>query len=185
MKKIVLTLTGFLACLLITGQAYALVINPFSGDLNISRWEGVYSGQSDWKAALSLAGIDFRENQIFPGDTTASIAGGNYDVLWDGVTGVKVTFDSGTATDFQYLFVKDGNANQPPWYLFDLSLIAPTWAMAMDPLVLEDFWPEGVSGSISHISLHGEFTPVPEPATFVLLGFGLLGLAGIGRKNTA
>lgn len=35
---------------------------------------------------------------------------------------------------------------------------------------------------ISHVSFFGS-TPVPEPATLILLGLGLLGIAGIRRKK--
>jgi hypothetical protein len=36
---------------------------------------------------------------------------------------------------------------------------------------------------LSHISGYGTGTPVPEPGTMMLLGSGLVGLAGWGRKK--
>ncbi len=84
--------------------------------------------------------------------------------------------------DPKYLLVKDGNA-KPAWYLFNLtsgSNNALAWN-GTDNLELVNFWFDG-RGSISHVTLYGA-TAVPEPATLILLGLGLLGIAGIRRKK--
>ena len=47
---------------------------------------------------------------------------------------------------------------------------------------MEGFWPD--SGAISHVAIYGgRDVPIPEPATMLLVGFGLIGLAGFGRKK--
>ena len=73
-----------------------------------------------------------------------------------------------------YLAVKDGN-NFPSYYFYDLG----SWN-GTDTLILTGFWPG--SGAISHVSVWGTSSPppsapIPEPASGVLLGVGLAGVA--------
>lgn len=42
-----------------------------------------------------------------------------------------------------------------------------------------DYW-----GRDAQTQLVGQYNPVPEPATMILFGIGLLGIAGMGRKKT-
>jgi len=104
----------------------------------------------------------------------------------------------GTGTDYIsgspiYLLVKDGQGVNidPWWYVFNLSglsldlngdgsLESYSWN-GMDTIFLDGFWDD--KGAISHVSLYGTGQSVPEPATMLLLGTGLIGLAGIGRKK--
>jgi hypothetical protein len=51
----------------------------------------------------------------------------------------------------------------------------------MEILELTGFWPN--QGAISHVSLYGNRQSVPEPATMLLLGTGIFGLALFGRKK--
>jgi len=83
-----------------------------------------------------------------------------------------------------YLLVKDGAAHDPVWYIFDLNSVSPpipsvSWN-GTEILEILGFWPN--QGAISHVSIYGTSTRVPEPFTLLLLGMGLLGLAGFGRR---
>ena len=76
-----------------------------------------------------------------------------------------------------FLLVKDGHQT-PAWYLFNLTTLG--WD-GMDELILSDFWP--ANGAISHVSLYGETTSVPEAGALLLFGTGLFGLVGYRRMR--
>jgi PEP-CTERM motif-containing protein len=73
-----------------------------------------------------------------------------------------------------YLAIKDG-MHSPGYYFFDLS----GWN-GTETLTLANFWPN--QGAISHVSIWGDHTSVPEPGTLSLLGAGLL-LAAFGSRR--
>ena len=94
-----------------------------------------------------------------------------------------------------YLFVKDGVHGN---YLFNLSNLYSNVIVdgkqinkqtgegyawdGMATLRLSEFWPDQ-GDAISHVSIWGESTPVPEPGMVILLGIGLLGLLFFNRMR--
>jgi hypothetical protein len=155
--------------------------NPQAGDI-----PGIvgYTGTLDELYKQNVGGLeegDFASSYMTVFDNTAM------DPQDADITYVGGDYISG---DPLYLLVKGGQGSNinPYWYIFDLINLdldddATTYEYSWngkDSILLRDFWPD--NGAISHVSIYGG-RQVPEPATMLLLGSGLIGLGVLGRKK--
>lgn len=171
------------------------------------------NGGYDTAAFSQLNGLDllYKAESGDPDDTAATFPGNpptqlpqdekgaykdSYSSIFslmadDDFTGAKITHDAGTpsinCSSPCYLVVKDGK-HEPARYLFDLALSPYSWDGVM-MLNLSGFWQNGVrgsdgKGSISHIAIYGDISPIPVPAAFWLFGTALIGFIGFSRRTT-
>lgn len=181
MKKVFGLLAGSFLIFLIAGSAAALPITwedslAFNPDEKISMFNGGYSFFFDLRNDGYLAGIEIDDYTLsinvyddgsgwletdsetvmittLGGVTIADVAMGYVEQDW-GIFGVLDLEDDGTLNVWVASLMGD-------FYLDSASLIA-----------------HGDDGTVAPPK-----NPVPEPASLILLGAGLLGLAGIARKK--
>lgn len=189
MRRYLILTVAIFGILALAGHAQALVITPSSGVLDTSRWEGDESSQALINAIIFpiMAGFGTVE-ELYKQDVAGAESGdlaSSYDTTFIGTGGATIEYVTGDIVgDPAFLLVKDGSAT-PNWYLFYLTALG--WN-GTDTLELSGFFPgpgnEG-GGAISHVALYGGTgeTTIPEPGTMMLLGSGLIGLAGWGRKK--
>ncbi|MBW6493840.1 MAG: PEP-CTERM sorting domain-containing protein [Burkholderiaceae bacterium] len=140
------------------GNCNAACVHDLTGDTVVELYKQNVGGSEEFGAA------DWYTTTFDPLNDPVSAT-----IVWDGPGYIDCPIC--------WLLVKDGNED-PNKYLFDLS----EWD-GMETIQLNDFWPG--NGAISHVSIFGDVTNVPTPATLALLGLGALGLAFSRRRKQA
>jgi len=183
-----MTLMAFAA---LTAAANAVSINPTSGILNSTRWQGNQTSVPNINDALEtiVPGItaSLAYKQSVGGAKEGSLANQYATVFSNSPSDpaeATITYTGGTSlAPTAYLLVKDGN-QKPAWYFYNATGLG--WN-GTDTLELSGFWPN--RGAISFVALYGGKPPrVPDGGSSILmLGSVLLGSVSLkqclGRKR--
>lgn len=206
MKKLLLLLSALLIMASLTGNASAFFIDFEDGSDGIMGVNDIEDVSFQiYNGSLPLYG-DSRTNKY---STTSDDLGYGNGIfhhngnlwLWAGMaadaTGVKVDFDNNDGTWFQtgysstsafYIdaFLTDGskvtvkgnaNTSQP----MDFLRVDASAGLFIDYVVLHDSGNQWLVDDMSGDTSIG--ATVPEPATMLLFGIGIIGLAGINRRK--
>jgi hypothetical protein len=183
-SKATVTLLAFAA---ITAAANAVVmIDPNSGVLNTTRWEGNQTGVPDIEDVLETIVPGITSNLLYKqnagGAEEGSLAASYTTVFSDSPSdpsAATITFNGGTFVGpTAYMLVKDGK-QFPAWYFYNMTALG--WN-GQEQLALSGFWAE--QGAISFVGLYGGSPPPRVPdggSSLLMLGSGLLGLGSIRK----
>jgi hypothetical protein len=186
MNRLILAVTLLIAGVVLpAAKAEALAITPAT----LAAATGDQTSQAEIDAAIAaFLGISVELYKQNVGGAEEGALAGSYTTEFfntpDDPEDATITYDGGDIVGpIAYLLIKDG-ASSPAWYLFNLTSLG--WN-GMETIEIQDFWagagPAG-RGAISHLTLYGGTTSVPEPATLSLLAVGLLGTGVLRRRRS-
>ena len=129
----------------------------------------------------NLVGTGTMVEKVVKGSVTVS--GNTYSAGTILLSGTVVAFGWGEGDnlgDFDFLISKDSLSGA----LVDDGIWPTTWPTGIVAYAENlNGWAGSWDSNFNLYKVKGDKAPVPEPATLLLLGSGLIGLAGIGRKT--
>lgn len=179
MKKLSLTFIAIGICLLLSSPVWSYTID---NGIDVGGLDTLYAStdlgnsgdQSEIDWVSSVLGWDNTEislkYDVSGGDWSQTIEENDYYAL-----------ELGAPTDYYLVKIGTGGTSSVSHYLFE-NFDSLQWAV-----IDENVFGSAANISIGRVSHVAEFNggtnPVPEPASMVLLGIGLIAIAGISRKR--
>lgn len=176
-KSSFIGIAAFAIVALLTGTAWSIPWSDIGGE---------YYDTLITSAALSNSGDETERAwvQSVTGQVIPITLDAKYkDMTWlpvDGETGVYA-IDLRT-TNPAYFLIKTGKIKDGPYAGADHFLFRNESATGWGVIDLRALGIPNI-GKISHVAEFTSSAAVPEPTTFLLLGIGLVGIAGINRKK--